>query len=389
MPEDARLRLHFLDALRGLAAFYVLLFHEATAKVETVDPGPPSYGLLRAILNEGRHSVVFFIVLSGFSLMLPVVRSGKLELVGGLGRYFKRRARRILPPYYAALLASILLIVAYNQLASRLGGGAVVDAALQPGSILSHLFLVHNLNFDWAFRINGPMWSVATEWQIYFVFALLLLPLWRKLGGPATVALAWLLSSLPTFLLPPEVNLYWASPWFVGSFALGAYGAQLAFDPELKDVAARLPWPALTWVSFALVVLVAVFGSTWPYPVVDLTISVFAVCWIVACVKLSVASAVRPSLMLRVLEWRPFVYLGGFSYSLYLVQHPLLRLSEKVFNRLGLGHDANLLLHLLVVTPIVIGVAWIFAELFERPFTNSGLVLPAIMRRVRPRALVE
>ena len=28
------------------------------------------------------------------------------------------------------------------------------------------------------------MWTVATEWQIYFVFALLLLPLLARLGGP-------------------------------------------------------------------------------------------------------------------------------------------------------------------------------------------------------------
>lgn len=383
MPQDARLRLHFLDALRGLAAFYVLLFHEATAKVETAVPQATSFGVLRAILNEGRHSVVFFIVLSGFSLMLPVVRSGGMELVGGFGRYVKRRARRILPPYYAALLVSIAVIVAYNQLTIRLGGEPVVDAALTPGSILSHVLLVHNLSFDWAYRINGPMWSVATEWQIYFVFALALLPLWRRLGGAATVVLAWVVTSLPIFLLPPEVNLYWASPWFVGSFMLGAYGAKLAFSPTISgEERRRIPWPALTWLSFASVVLIAVFWPNGPFPIVDLAVSLFAMSWINACVQLSAAPA--HGWMLRILQWRPFVYLGGFSYSLYLVQHPLLRLSEKVLNRLGLSADANLLSHLVFVTPVVLVVAWLFAELFERPFTTGGVLLPALMRRLRP-----
>jgi peptidoglycan/LPS O-acetylase OafA/YrhL len=382
MPNDLRLRLHFLDALRGLAALYVLLFHEAGAKVTTSDPDSASFGFLRAILDQGRHSVVFFIVLSGFSLMLPIVRSGDGQLVGGLGRFVRRRAKRILPPYYAALFASLALIVAYNRLASRMGGEATLDAALQPGSIVSHLLLVHNLKFDWAFRINGPMWSVATEWQIYFVFALLLLPLWRKLGGPIAVVLAWVVTALPAFVLPAESSLYWASPWFLGSFALGAYGAELAFKPQLQSQLTKLPWPILTWIAFAVVVLTACVGSTWPYPLVDFTISVFAVCWIVACVQLSKRAEPKRSLMLRVLEWRPFVYLGGFSYSLYLVQHPLLRLSEKVFNRMGLSRDLNLLLHLVAVTPIVLLVAWFFSELFERPFTTDGVILPAIRRRL-------
>ena len=34
----------------------------------------------------------------------------------------------------------------------------------------SHLFLVHNLSEGWIFKIDPPMWSVATEWQIYLLF---------------------------------------------------------------------------------------------------------------------------------------------------------------------------------------------------------------------------
>lgn len=362
----------------------MLLFHEATQKIET--PGHFSAALkpLVAVLNQGRHSVVFFIVLSGFSLMLPVARAGSDGLVGGFGSYVKRRAKRIMPPYYVALLASLLLIVAYNQFAAHSSGEKPLDAALSAGSIWSHVALVHNLNFDWAYRINGPMWSVATEWQIYFLFALMLLPLRRRVGMPLSIAVAWLLFGLPSVLLSNDYNLYWASPWFVGSFALGMYGADLGFAPTPgASVKARWPWRWLTLGSLAWIVAVAAVDPAWPYVVVDFGISVFAFAWIGWCVEVSQSGASK-GWVLRCLESRALVYIGGFSYSLYLVQHPLLRFSEKALNKLHVGHDANLLLHLFIVTPVVVLVAWVFSEFFERPFTTGGMLWPALQRRFRP-----
>src|SRR5439155_604804 len=53
----------------------------------------------------GRFAVVVFIVLSGFSLALSPARHGwRLD---GLSRFAHRRARRILPAYWAALAFSL------------------------------------------------------------------------------------------------------------------------------------------------------------------------------------------------------------------------------------------------------------------------------------------
>ncbi len=380
-------RLHFLDGLRGLACLYVLLFHASTPHIPYSGELSPGMKFLVRCLSCGHFSVVFFIVLSGFSIMLPIARSGHSRLNGGLREYARRRARRIMPPYYVAVVLSIGLIAAYNFISRRHAVGTpVVDDALGAGPIISHFLLLHNVRFDWAYRINGPLWSVATEWQIYFAFALVLLPLWRRVGSALTTLFAWLVGMAPFFLLPPDANYFWASPWFLGSFMFGVWGAVIGFSPSHAGswLRTRVPWAALSWLCFGVIVLLVWSGrsESWSLPVVDVVVSAFAFFLINACADRSVNwPAGKSSLVLRVLGSKPLVYLGGFSYSLYLVQHPVLRLAEKVVARFTTTYDANIQVHLLVVVPITVGVAWLFAELFERPFTSGGVILPALRRR--------
>ena len=54
--------------------------------------------------------------------------------------------------------------------------------AFEPGVVLSHLLLVHNLDERWIFKVDPPLWSVATEWQIYWLFPGLL-AVWRRHGS--------------------------------------------------------------------------------------------------------------------------------------------------------------------------------------------------------------
>jgi peptidoglycan/LPS O-acetylase OafA/YrhL len=267
---------------------------------------------------------------------------------------------------------------------SRRQGGQPYEAALGSGSILSHVLLFHNVKFDWAYRINGPMWSVATEWQIYFVFALAMLPFFRRFGMGATLIVSWVLGSLPFFLLPSDENFFWACPWFIGSFAFGMAGATIGFAPAFKEswLRNKAPWGVLTWASFALLVGLVWSGlaDAWPYPVIDLVVSVFAFALINACVVRSTPGRESESLLVRIFGSKALVYLGGFSYSLYLVQHPVFRFTEKMAPKFIHNADVMALFHLSVVVPVIMLFAWFFAELFERPFTSGGIVLPALRR---------
>ncbi|MDQ2798279.1 MAG: acyltransferase, partial [Armatimonadota bacterium] len=326
LPAPPRLRLEFLDGLRGLAALYVVLYH--AYQLTTFDDSRIDAALVWRI---GHPAVAVFIVLSGFCLTLPIVRSGSKSLRGGPREYFKRRAWRILPPYYAALVLSALFLVMAHAAKYRTGFALhdkVLGLHLSPGSLLSHLFLVHNLDHVWIETIDVPMWSVATEWQIYFFLPALLLPVWRRFGALAAVVAGFAAGLLPHYLLPPGRNFDGACPWYLGLFALGMGGAILAFSPRLQaSWRERLPWGGLAAVLFLLLGALIVFvpdalisGYVWQ---TDALAGAAALCLILHGTALVTAPHAR-SATLAALEARPTLWLGAFSYSLYLVHYPIL-----------------------------------------------------------------
>ena len=169
-----RLRLHFLDGLRGLASLYVVLVHINRYMGEQV---PVFLQIIGRTFRYGNFAVAIFIVLSGFVLMLPVARSQKGCLPGGFWDYIQRRSRRILPPYYAALFFSLLTAVIilgfiyfFNFKWHESPEYGEFHPFFSPIDVITHLLLIHDLSRDTLGSINAPMWTVATEWQIYFFF---------------------------------------------------------------------------------------------------------------------------------------------------------------------------------------------------------------------------
>ena len=209
-PKIERLRLDFLDGLRGLAALYVALYHSWLFAGYDMAFAARHYSLAAKaylkLLQYGHYSVAVFIVLSGFVLGVPVAQTADKILKGGVVAYIKRRARRILPPYYAALLLFVLLIAVTPLLQMPQHTAWDSKIPVTSGSFLSHLFLLHNLRADWRFKIDGPLWSVATEWQIYFLYPAVLLPVWRRSGFVAMALVGFAVGMILPFvsrIFPP------------------------------------------------------------------------------------------------------------------------------------------------------------------------------------------
>ncbi len=375
-------RLDFLDGLRGLAALYVVAYHAAdwTAWGGVALERRPGFGL--GALAHGHAAVGVFIVLSGFCLMRPVVASGG-ALAGGFRGYLRRRARRILPPYYAATLLSLALIAAVPAL-SRPSGTAWDQClpAFRSRTLLAHALLTHNLDLRHRLRINAPHWSVATEWQIYFALPILVV-VWKRFGMGVTVALAFAVGLMPHLLLPSGRNYDTACPWYLGLFALGSAAAVFE-GPAWRD---RVPWRGLAGlgcVGLALVLLnpqhsaaevgrdplsVAGWLVYWGRPlwVRDAVVGLATAALIVALARDHRQG--RRSRSLSLLGSKPLLALGTISYSLYLTHYPVLAL---VHVGMGGGRSTADLARLLGLgLPLAVLVAWGFHRLVERRFAGA------------------
>jgi peptidoglycan/LPS O-acetylase OafA/YrhL len=363
-----RVRLAYLDGLRALAAGYVVAFHAVTGFYAPELTG--SFRVLRRLFAYGHELVAVFIVLSGYCLMLPVVRKDARRLPIELGKFLRRRARRILPPYFAALAGSILLLALVPVL--RTHSGTTWDDSLpglELGPILTHVLVVHNWVPSWAVQINGPFWSVATEWQIYFFFPLLLLPVWRRLGMGATLTIAALVGYAPLVFAPGPARL--AIPWYLLLFALGMAAAAVGFSPEARErgLRERVPWGSVAgglWLScvlFSNLLAGAWFGLK---PASDALVGLATATLLVDLTNKAARGA--PSRLLGLLEARPLLVVGHFSYSLYLTHLPLLALGYFALRPLGWPAPLNALALLVLGGLACLGLAYAFHVAVERRF---------------------
>jgi len=361
--RDVPLRLGYIDGIRGLAALYVVMTHHLQNM-----GGPPTPELRAAFgwLGHGHYAVDVFIVLSGFCLALPYVRDPSyLASRAGVAAYFGRRARRILPPYFAALGLSLAVVWLVPGTASATVAGTV-----------AHLFLVHNLHPIWVHEINPPMWSVAVEWQIYFLLPLLIMPVRRRWGLGAAVAAAWVVGMVPHFALPPGRNLDWTFPWYVGLFALGAAAAEVGHQQGGKwaSLRARVPWGFLATGLAAVVLAATAMDARWCLKtyVLDAVIgSAFAA----LLVHLS-AQRSEGHWLGALLSCRPLVALGGFSYSLYLTHLPVAWATAHAAHLAWPGEypsrGAEFAARLVAGTACALLVGYGFYRAAERPFLRPA-----------------
>lgn len=375
--QPPHIRLNYLDGLRGLAALYVVLYHCFEEVTETVNGNRLSPALLKWIgwLAFGHIGVDIFIVLSGYCLMLPVVRSLEQNLIGTPLDFLKRRAKRILPPYYAALLVSLLLIRMITIL--RIPSGTKWDMILPAFTLpvlLSHIMLIHNLSPEWSSKIDYPMWSVATEWQIYFLFYFLLLPAWKYRGSLAAISAGFLFWVLIKALFHTQLDR--ACYQFSILFTFGMTAADIGFSrqPRLIGLRNHLPWGSIaTIISIALCFFLAVHPQ-WQFSHtsgVDFSAGLAVASLLIFCTGCMTHEKPTCPLIMRLLESKMVFHLGLISYSLYLIHAPVLAICYSVILQWHLTSYVALTAMIGIGLPCSLAMSYIFFLAFEQPFLSK------------------
>jgi len=364
--------LKHVEGLRALAAYVVFVNH---AYAQVWNPGraqapPRLLSPFAYSLVAGHLSVTVFIVISGFCLTIPVV-AGADRLRGGAGDFFKRRARRILPPYYGAVALSLLLI--RTIIGTATGTLWDVPIRVSTASLVSHLLLLQDLFGTGA--INYVFWSIAVEWQIYFLFPTLVWS-WRRYGPTATVLCALALGYAARLALA-GTRVERACPHYLGLFALGMLAAYLARSPSPGYARARARWP-WAWGALAGVAATCALTGAWGWQtararsyVLDLAMGASAMCVLVLTTRSS-------GLLTRLLSWRPLVFIGTFSYSVYLIHAPLLQVIwQYVLWPWRLGSVSMFAALMGPGALVVLAASYAFFRVFEEPFLRKSSVRAA------------
>ena len=369
--------MEFIEGIRGLSASYVVLHH--LWQFAIADPVRPAPSWFRAatVFKYGEFGVAVFVVVSGYCLMLPVLTDPALRLRGGLSRFAKRRTLRIVPPYYAALILTFVVLGLFSEL--REPTGTPQDITLPTFTwpkTLSHIALIHNWTRDWRWGINPPHWTVALEFQIYFVFALVLLPVWRRFGPAPAVGLGFAIG----FGLM-GAGFGFAAPWMVGLFALGMLAASISIGSDAALVRLRrVRWSTVSVVAWLMVPVAVVLAteltpgaSAWM--IEETLVGIATTAGLIALSRLQLVDAPRRSRATAFLTWRPVRFLGDISYSTYLVHYPIVAAVAIVWVRhLDVSVPVAFAVSTIVCWPIILLVSTTFHRLIEQPFYRHRVV---------------
>ncbi len=372
------LRLSNIDALRGVAAFWVFAYHLWNVFAPGYSPqGSPAdhkpftnetpVGVVASypVCAYGYTGVGLFFVLSGFCIHLPQARRFHTKGADDLlpRPFFYRRLRRLYPAFFASLFLAAVALLAMT---------ATLDGAAQlPLPVLGVYVLVNALFLlavlPQALGLNGVYWTLWYEVQFYLAYPLLL-KICRRVGfGGVAVALL-VIELLFTFVPTPDV-LKPIAPHFEWLF-LRRYFEWFLGMWLAERVAKGIHLPR--WVSLAVAVGAAAAG---------VASSHIPVLWAGHELWLAVASAGVVSLLVSpaseptpgtpldrgrgVLSW-----CGDWSYSLYLIHMPMLRL---VFAGEALLPDewryaGSFYWAGAVAVLLVPATAYVWYRLFEKPF---------------------
>lgn len=339
-----------IDGLRAVAVVPVILFHAGYKGV----PG-------------GFLGVDIFFVISGYlitSIIQLEISSGQFSLVS----FYERRARRILPALFSMLL--FCLTIAWFQLApadlKKLGNGAAASVAFAANI---YLYLQRSDYFGSVAEENPilHLWSLAVEEQFYIIFPFMLVLMWRW-GRDSVFKICSVL------LIISFVFAFYA--WHtdpVGAFYLLPsrswellVGCVLAVIPQsapgfLRKTINSAP-DAMSFIGLAFIMLALIFFDK------ERLATPVWILLVVSGAALLIGFSGQSTVVGRMLNSQPFVFIGLISYSLYLWHQPLF-----AFYRINAyrGTTATGFAALCGVTLLFAIFSWRYIEL---PFRNRAKV---------------
>ena len=290
-----------IDGLRAIAVLPVFFFHVGVSG-----------------FSGGFVGVDIFFVISGFlitSIVVKDLRAGTFSFL----HFYERRIRRIFPALFTVLgfsfvAASLLFLPQDFQNFSQ----SLAAASL---SLSNFLYWQEAGYFDGPAEIKPLLhtWSLAVEEQYYVVFPLMLWVFYHY-GSHRFFVRLYIFGVLSFILsLWGVYNAPSATFYLIHTRAWELFlGGVLALRPLPLFTYHRIN-DALALVGMGLIVFSVMFYDRFmPFPGAAALIPCFGAGLIIHCGR------DEKSWLASVLSWKPFVFTGLISYSLYLWHWPLI-----------------------------------------------------------------
>ncbi len=332
-------KLRTLDALRGVAALLVVMFH-----TQVIFGGRLGREVFGNMFSNGLHGVDLFFVLSGF--VITYAHLPDLGQPHRLRRYMFARAARIYP---AVWICSALALLVYA--AGYRGQGVDPSSKFQPWNLAASFLLLPQRDVP----LVNVTWTLQYEMFFYVLFALLiidlrflvLIMLWQIAIPVAAVAGFAPSSVWAQLCLDPrccEFGLGMASAWLFavarrrreGRPAQGRMVPVLGLCGGLAVLAApSIPGAARTALAAAPPTLIYGFGSLLA---------------VAGCAFLELR---RPLLLPRLVD-----QIGRASYAIYLVHFSVVNLAAVLLIRHRLLPLNDAACFLVAVIAVACGLAF-------------------------------
>ena len=315
-----------IDSLRALAVLAVIIYH--------VDVN---------YLPGGFLGVDLFFVLSGYLISSLIIKEYKKTGSLNLYNFYIRRARRLLPAVYFMITVVLVVIVMFNGVLLK---KSHLDAIF--GYIYSSnwWYIFHKLDYFDSFGSQSPfkhLWSLAIEEQFYMIFPLLFLLINRKKKDKdgfyklnrnfLYVILGVILVSLIAHIILFDINnisrIYFGTDTRAFSLLVGVVGAILYPMDKLNTKITpqeNLVYSVVSLISIAALITIMIYTSeynTWLYRGGFLLVAILGIIIIISSGK-------QHTIMAKLLSFKPVVFIGKISYSLYLWHFPVLVLTTPV-----------------------------------------------------------
>lgn len=328
--------------------------------------GLRTLAILPVVLNHlgirgfwgGYVGVDIFFVISGFLITSNIASEAKSGTYT-IKSFYRKRILRIFPALFV-LFAVCTALACLVMLPSELVRYArSLLAATLFGSNMQ--FYAEAGYFEPVARLKPLLhtWSLAIEEQFYILWPLLVAP----------VALRWP-ARLPLLTLVVASVSLAMSVWMVGHDPSGAYyllpsrawelciGALVATLPRLR----MRPWLNQTVATLALAAIVVAihnFNETSAFP---------GLLALLPCLGAGalIMTGAGQSWVARLLSWRPVVYVGQISYSLYLWHWPVI-----VFGSIGLFLPSTATV-IVAEFALSIVLAMLSTRFVEKPFRTHA-----------------